>query len=115
MNKNDIISMMKKFYKNNRITFPKDIVIEAKESGEKVKCIISLDSKHIREENMQKDYNAFEGWSIVVCAALRTEYKDVSVILDLKNNPNEKKVQIAKTFGCCRFVYNQTLAYRKDA
>lgn len=29
--------------------------------------------------------------------------------------PNkEQKVQIAKTFGCCRFVYNQTLAYRKD-
>ncbi len=27
---------------------------------------------------------------------------------------NEKKVQIAKTFGCCRFVYNQTLAYRKE-
>ena len=30
--------------------------------------------------------------------------------------PNkEQKIQIAKTFGCCRFVYNQTLAYRKDA
>lgn len=28
---------------------------------------------------------------------------------------NEQKVQIAKTFGCCRFVYNQTLAYRKEA
>lgn len=29
--------------------------------------------------------------------------------------PNEEqKIQIAKTFGCCRFVYNQTLAYRKD-
>ena len=26
---------------------------------------------------------------------------------------NEQKVQIEKTFGCCRFVYNQTLAYRK--
>ena len=23
---------------------------------------------------------------------------------------NEQKIQIAKTFGCCRFVYNQTLA-----
>ena len=30
--------------------------------------------------------------------------------------PNkEQKIQIAKTFGCCRFVYNQTLAYHKDA
>lgn len=29
--------------------------------------------------------------------------------------PNkEQEMQIAKTFGCCRFVYNQTLAYRKD-
>ena len=29
--------------------------------------------------------------------------------------PNdEQKEQIVKTFGCCRFVYNQTLAYRKD-
>ena len=29
--------------------------------------------------------------------------------------PNkEQKVQIAKTFGCCRFVYNKTLAYRKE-
>ncbi len=29
--------------------------------------------------------------------------------------PNkEQKVQIAKTFGCCRFIYNQTLAYRKE-
>lgn len=28
--------------------------------------------------------------------------------------PNDKqKTQIAKTFGCCRFVYNQTLSYRK--
>ena len=27
---------------------------------------------------------------------------------------NAQKVQIAKTFGCCRFVYNQTLAYRKE-
>ena len=27
---------------------------------------------------------------------------------------NQQKIQIAKTFGCCRFVYNQTLAYRKD-
>ena len=28
--------------------------------------------------------------------------------------PNsEQRTQIAKTFGCCRFVYNQTLAYRK--
>ena len=26
----------------------------------------------------------------------------------------EQKTQIAKTFGCCRFVYNQTLAYRKE-
>ena len=30
--------------------------------------------------------------------------------------PNkEQEIQLAKTFGCCRFVYNQTLAYRKDA
>ena len=30
--------------------------------------------------------------------------------------PNkEQKIQIAKTFGCCRFVYNQILAYHKDA
>ena len=29
--------------------------------------------------------------------------------------PNEQqKEQIQKTFGCCRFVYNQTLAYRKE-
>ena len=28
---------------------------------------------------------------------------------------NEQRVQVAKTFGCCRFVYNQTLAYRKSA
>ena len=28
---------------------------------------------------------------------------------------NVQKTQIAKTFGCCRFVYNQTLAYRKEA
>ena len=27
---------------------------------------------------------------------------------------NEQKVQISKTFGCCRFVYNKTLAYRKE-
>ncbi len=30
--------------------------------------------------------------------------------------PNkEQKIQIAKTFGCCRFVYNQTLAYQKES
>ena len=29
--------------------------------------------------------------------------------------PNgEQRIQIAKTFGCCRFVYNRKLAYRKD-
>ena len=28
---------------------------------------------------------------------------------------NEQKEQIAKTFGCCRFVYNQTLSYRKES
>ena len=29
--------------------------------------------------------------------------------------PNsEQRIQIVKTFGCCRFVYNQTLAYRKE-
>lgn len=29
--------------------------------------------------------------------------------------PNKaQKEQIQKTFGCCRFVYNQTLAYRKE-
>lgn len=28
---------------------------------------------------------------------------------------NEQKIQIAKTLGCCRFVYNQTLGYRKQA
>lgn len=29
--------------------------------------------------------------------------------------PNKQQVeQIQKTFGCCRFVYNQTLAYRKQ-
>ena len=29
--------------------------------------------------------------------------------------PNkQQKEQIQKTFGCCRFVYNQTLAYRKE-
>ncbi len=27
---------------------------------------------------------------------------------------NGQKIQIAKTFGCCRFVYNNTLAYRKE-
>lgn len=27
---------------------------------------------------------------------------------------SEQKPQIAKTFGCCRFVYNQMLAYRKE-
>ena len=27
---------------------------------------------------------------------------------------NEQRIQIAKTFGCCRFVYNHTLAYRKE-
>ena len=30
--------------------------------------------------------------------------------------PNKtQKEQIAKTYGCCRFVYNHTLAYRKEA
>lgn len=29
--------------------------------------------------------------------------------------PNsEQRTQMAETFGCCRFVYNQTLAYRKE-
>lgn len=29
--------------------------------------------------------------------------------------PNKtQEIQIQKTFGCCRFVYNQTLAYRKN-
>lgn len=29
--------------------------------------------------------------------------------------PNkEQKEQLAKTFDCCRFVYNRTLAYRKE-
>ena len=28
---------------------------------------------------------------------------------------NDQKVQISKTFGCCRFVYNQTLVYRKES
>ena len=29
--------------------------------------------------------------------------------------PNkEQEVIIQKTFGCCRFVYNQTLKYRKE-
>lgn len=29
--------------------------------------------------------------------------------------PNKKQqILIAKTFGCCRFIYNQTLAYRKE-
>ena len=29
--------------------------------------------------------------------------------------PNKaQEVQIQKTFGCCRFVYNQTLDYRKS-
>ena len=27
---------------------------------------------------------------------------------------NEQEIQIQKTFGCCRFVYNQTLAHRKE-
>ena len=27
---------------------------------------------------------------------------------------NKQKTQIIKTFGCCRFVYNKTLAYRKE-
>ena len=27
---------------------------------------------------------------------------------------NVQKIQIAKTFGCCRFVYSQTIAYRKE-
>ena len=26
----------------------------------------------------------------------------------------EQRIQIAKTFGCCRFVYNQTLAHRQN-
>ncbi|HIZ40040.1 MAG TPA: helix-turn-helix domain-containing protein, partial [Candidatus Anaerobutyricum stercoris] len=29
--------------------------------------------------------------------------------------PNSgQRTQIAKTFGCCRFVYNRTLEYRKE-
>lgn len=29
--------------------------------------------------------------------------------------PNKQQIeQIQKTFGCCRFVYNQTLGYRKN-
>ena len=29
--------------------------------------------------------------------------------------PNsEQRIQIAKTFGCCRFVYNQTLAHPEE-
>ncbi len=29
--------------------------------------------------------------------------------------PNkEQRIQITKIFGCCRFVYNQTLAYQKE-
>lgn len=29
--------------------------------------------------------------------------------------PNkQQKELIRKTFGCCRFVYNQTLAYKKE-
>ena len=31
-----------------------------------------------------------------------------------KGGDSQQRIQIAKTFGCCRFVYNQTLAYRKE-
>ena len=46
----------------------------------------------------------------------RRQWKKMLKTYKYRIYPNKiQQEQIAKTFDCCRFVYNQTLAYRKDA
>ncbi len=54
--------------------------------------------------------------SLNLCNNIRKDGQTVRKAYKYRIYPNEEqKSQLAKIFGCCRFVYNNTLAYRKDS
>lgn len=101
MDKKELLKKMKKFYGNHNLKFPKHIDINATENRKEIVCEISLDTSCVKEKNMQKNCNAFEGWSIVIYTALKSQYEEVTVKLCLKENTDSGKT----TEHWARFLY----------
>lgn len=100
INRNEILKILKNFYKANNLNFPDGIGIyaEKREHG-MIDCKISLATSCAKETNMQIDCNAFDGWSIVVYTALKNQYEKVTVKLCLNpNTDSERKLNIGQDF-----------------
>lgn len=72
----DIIAKLRKRFGNNSIRLPRDIKVEIIDDGD---YRITLLADNIVGENMQKDCNAFEGWSAAIHVAMEKRGK---IILD---------------------------------
>lgn len=72
----DIIAKLRKRFGNNTIRLPRDIKAEIIDDGD---YRITLLADNIVGENMQKDCNAFEGWSAAIHVAMEKRGK---IILD---------------------------------
>lgn len=102
MDKNEILKLLKDFYNNQNLKFPEQIDITATKTGVGIDCVISLDTSLVIEKNMQEDYNAFEGWSIVIYIVFKNQYEKVTVTLCLKENNTDTE---SKKKHWERFLY----------
>ena len=86
MSKADILKEMKKFYKKedskkNNLKFPQKMDVELN-TDDRV-CKITLNAEYVKKENMQKNGNAFEGWSIAIYTSLKEQFNDIRIRLCL--------------------------------
>ncbi len=99
MNKDEILDEMKKFYELKKPNLPKNMGVNEKESV----CEITLDTKCVKEKNMQEACNVFEGWSIALYTALKEKNKNMKIRLCLNDY---SEIAINETSGhLARFLY----------
>lgn len=97
--KEEVLKLVKSYYKNDNLRFPNDIDININENV----CKLQLKTECVKEHNMQNDCNAFEGWSIILFTALKDEYKNIKIQLCLDNYTDMESNEIDGHMA--RFLY----------
>lgn len=77
------LDIVKDYYGKENLKFPDNLGVKLNIDKNEIVCELELKAKRVKEDNMQKDCNAFEGWSIILFPALKDEFNNQNIKIRL--------------------------------
>ena len=99
LDRNDILSMMRKQFKSKFIRLPEEVIIEITDEGD---CLIVLQVSNISNRGIRENGNAFEVWALAIYLSLGKRFR---IVLDTDEQFELKEAEYKCSQHFCKFLY----------